>query len=158
MDDLTNRVREKIITNPNFESSIKGDSDSYVKDMFKAVEKRKQDKVRHHLLSELLKGKVIDLHKSQELFEAVNREKMSFDEILKLHSEEVQQYIDYVKQRKEEQQGRWYNTDSKAWWGEKGVIPPCCYHARPVEYWKDKNLVNNFLNTYPVFRIAENEL
>ena len=158
MEDITNRVREKIIKNPNFESSIKGDSDSYVKDMFEAVKKRKEDKQRFHLLSELLKGKVIDLHKNQQLFEAVNREKMSFDEILKLHPEEVQQHIDYVKQRKEEQKGRWYNPDSKAWWGEKGVIPPCCYHARPGEYWKDKNLVNSFLNLYPVFRIAEKEL
>jgi hypothetical protein len=141
-----------------FENSLRNDADGEVKELFQAAEKRKEAEIRYHLLGELLKGKVIDITKSKQLFEAVNKEKMDFEEILKLHPEEVKEHIEYVKQRREEQNGRWYNPDSQAWWGEKGVIPPCCYFARPTKYWKDKNLVNSFLNTFPVFRIAEREL
>jgi hypothetical protein len=144
--------------NPNFDTSIRGDSDNEVKSLFQSAKKRKEDLMKYKLLGDLIGGKVIDVTKNSQLFEALNREKMEFEEILKLHPDEANYHIEYVKQRKEEQQGKWYNPDSEAWWGEKGVIPPCCYHARPVAYWKDKRLLNNFLNQFPRFRIAERAL
>jgi acetoin utilization deacetylase AcuC-like enzyme len=146
------------MTNPNFYSSIKGDSEAEVKSLFKAAEKRKEDALKYRLLAELLQGKVIDVTKSQQLFEALNRERMEFEEILKLHPEEVADQIEYVKQRKIEQEGKWWNPQSKAKWGDKGVIPPCCYYARPKEYWKNKQLVDNFFNTFSKFRISERPL
>ncbi len=143
---------------PNFLASIKGDSATEVKSLFRAAKKRKEDTIKYHLLSELLEGKSIDLTKNVQLYEAVNREKMEFEEILKLHPEEVQETIEYVKQRKEEQNGMWWNPDSQARWGEKGAIPPCCYYARPSIYWKNKKLTNSFFNTFPKFRISEGKL
>lgn len=92
------------------------------------------------------------------MFEVLNKERMEFEEILRLHPEEVNETIEYVKQRKEEQNGKWYNPDSQAWWGEKGAIPPCVYYARPASYWKDKRLMNNFLNQFSKFKIAEGKL
>ena len=141
-----------------FEASIRGDSDNEVKDLFKAAKKRKEDMLKYHLISELLDGKVIDTTKNSQIYEVLNRERMDFEEILRLHPEEVKEQMQYVKERKEEQGGRWYNPDSQAWWGEKGVIPPCVYHSRPVQYWKDKRLLNNFLNEFTAFRIAEHKL
>jgi len=129
-----------------------------VRSLLKTAKQRREERVKYHLLSELLDGKEINLTKNQALFEAINREKMEFEDILKLHPEEVKQTIEYVKLKKEEQGGRWYNPDSQAWWGEKGAIPPCCYYARPASYWKDKKLMNNFFNTFTKFRIAEGKL
>jgi hypothetical protein len=144
--------------NPNFDSSIRGDSNDEVKALFKAATKRKEDAMKYKLLSDLLSGETVDITKSNALYEAINREKMDFEEIMNLHPEEVQECLTYVKERKAEQNGRWYNPESEAWWGEKGAIPPCVYHSRPVQYWKDKRLTNLFFNTYPKFRIAEGKL
>jgi hypothetical protein len=147
-----------IIMKPNFESSLRKDPPSEVQTLFKQAQKRKEDMVKYHLLAELLKGETIDVTKNAQLFEALNREKLGFEELLALHPEEAEAHVEYVKQRRLEQNGRWYNPDSKAWWGEKGVIPPCCYYARPNAYWKDKRLMNNFLNQFPAFRISEKPL
>lgn len=132
-----------------------------VKALFKQAQKRKEDKVRWHLLQDLINGKTINLTKDNKLFEAVNRERMAFEELLNLHPDEVKETIEYVKQRREEQKkvgGRWWNPDSKAFWGEKGAVPPCCYYARPNWYWKDKKLTNSFFNTFTKFRVSEGRL
>jgi len=146
------------MVNPRFESSLRGDSDAEVKSLFKAAKKRKEDNLKYKLLTDLLNGKVIDTTQNTQIFEALNREKMEFEQILLNHPEEVKEQIEYVKQRKLEQNGLWYNPQSKAKWGEKGVIPPCCYYARPKEYWKNKKLVHNFMNTFTKFRISEKPL
>jgi hypothetical protein len=144
--------------NPRFDSSIRGDSDDEVKSLFKAAKKRKEDNLKYKLLTDLLDGKIIDTTQNTQIFEALNREKMDFEQILNNHPEEVKEQMEYVKERKAEQAGLWYNPQSKAKWGEKGVIPPCCYFARPKEYWKNKKLVHNFLNTFTKFRISEKPL
>jgi len=129
-----------------------------VRNLFREARSRKERKMKYKLLGDLLSGKTINVTKNPQLFEALNKERMEFDELLKLHPQEAQDHVDYVKERKVEQGGKWWNPNSKAKWGEKGVIPPCCYHARPLEYWKNKKLVNNFFNMYPKFRIAEKPL
>ena len=129
-----------------------------VRSLLKTAKQRREERMKYHLLSELLDGKTINVIKNPQLFEALNKERLDFEQILKLHPEEVKETIEYVKERKEEQQGRWYNPNSKAWWGEKGAIPPCCYYARPASYWKDKKLTNHFFNTFTKFRIAEGKL
>lgn len=129
-----------------------------VRNLLKTAKLRKEERIKYHLLGELLGGKTIDVTKNTQLFEALNKEKLDFEQILKLHSEEVQETIEYVKQRKEEQQGKWYNPDSQAWWGEKGAIPPCCFYARPQSYWKNRKLTNNFFNQFSCFRISEKPL
>ena len=129
-----------------------------VRDLLKTAKQRRADRVKWHLLGELLAGKTISVTNNTELFEALNRERMDFEQILKLHPDQTKEAVEYVKQRKLEQGGRWYNTDSQAWWGEKGAIPPCVYYARPSTYWKNKKLMNSFLNQFPKFRIAEGRL
>lgn len=141
---------------PNLD--VRLDTEDDVKKLFSSAQKRREANMKYHLISELLSGKTVNVTKNQELFEALNRERMDFEEILKLHPEEVKEIKEYVKERKAQQGGRWYNPKSAAWWGEKGVIPPCCYWARPREYWKDKNLQNKFWNDFPCFRIAESRL
>lgn len=141
---------------PSFD--IRHDSNNDVKNLFQAAKRRKEQRTKYHLLSKLLDGETIDITKNNDLYEALNKEKMEFEEILRLHPEQVQECIEYVKERKLQQGGRWYNPESEAWWGEKGVVPPCCYFARPVEYWNNKKLMNNFLNTFTKFRIAESKL
>ena len=138
---------------PNLD--VKYDSDNDVKNLMKAAKKRREDKMKYHLLSELLAGKTVNITKNNELFEALNKEKMDFETIMKLHPEEINECIEYVKERKVQQGGRWYNKESEAWWGEKGIIPPCVYYSRPTSYWKEKNLTNKFLNDFPKFKIAE---
>jgi len=141
-----------------FEASIRGDSADEVRSLFKAAKKRKEEAMKYHLLSELLEGETINLTKSPQMYEAINREKMEFETLLNLHPEEVQETIEYVNMRKAEQNGIWWNKDSPAKHGEKGAVPPCCYFARPVWYWKSKALVNSFFNIFSKFRISEKPL
>ncbi len=138
--------------------NMKADKPEDVRTLLKEARQKREQRMKWHLIGELLDGKVINVTKSQELFEALNRERMNFESILKLHPQEVKDTIEYVKERKEQQNGKWWNPDSQAHWGEKGAIPPCVYYARPSSYWKDKKLMNNFLNTFTKFRIAEHRL
>ncbi len=129
-----------------------------VRSLLKTAKQRRAERVKWHLLGELVDGKTIDVTKNTELFESLNRERMEFEDILKLHPDQTKEAVEYVKQRKLEQNGRWYNPDSQAWWGEKGAIPPCVYYARPSTYWNNKKLMNSFLNQFPKFRISESRL
>ena len=145
----------------NTQFNMGNDSADEVRNLLLTAKKRKEAKMRWKLLAELMDGKTINVTNDPGLYQALNREKMEFEEILKLHPEEVKETIEYVRQRKEEQRkvgNRWYNPDSRAWWGEKGAVPPCCYYARPTSYWQNKKLTNNFFNTFSKFRIADNRL
>lgn len=156
---LSNQLDTALIKDQKFETCLKGDSDNEVKTLFQSAEKRKQDKIKYRLLAEALQGKTIDLTKSNQLFEAVNREKMEFEQLLKLHPEEAQAHADHVKARREEcVDGKYWNRHSKAWWGYEGCVPPCCYFARPDWYWRDKRLRYSFWNTFTAFRMSEKPL
>ena len=128
-----------------------------VRSLLKTAKERREQRRKWHLLGEICLGKTVDITKNAELFEALNKERMDFEDIMKLHPENVNEALEYVKQRKLEQCGKWYNSHSQAWWGEKGAIPTCVYHARPSSYWRDNDfaMFNHFLNLYPKFRIAE---
>ena len=90
-------ITDKIVNNPNFVNSIKGDSEDEVKSLFQSAKKRREDKIKYELLGQLLQGKVVDVTKSQQLFEALNKEKMEFEQILRLHPEEVAEHIEESK-------------------------------------------------------------
>ena len=139
-----------------FETCIRGDSDTEVRTLFQQAKKRKEDEIKWRLLAEAMEGKEIDLTKSNQLYEAVNREKMSFEELLRLHPEQAQSHADYIKARRAESaDGRYWNRHSKAWWAYEGTVPPCCYYARPDWYWRDKRLLHSFWNSFPAFRMSE---
>jgi len=142
----------------NDQYNLKTDSQKDVKSLFQAAKKRKADAVKYHLLSEALKGNTINVTKNNDLFEALNRERMDFEQILKLHPDEVKETIEYIKERRLEQDGIWWNTNSESKMGEYGAVPPSCYAARPNWYWKDKTLIKNFFNTFSKFRISEKPL
>ena len=118
------------------------------------------NKTKYQILGELLAGnKDVDITRSSVIYEAINKEKMDFEEILKLHPKEVKETIEQVKEdRTHFDEGRYWNNKSKARWGLKGHIPTCVYYARPKEYWKDEKLVNNFFNLFPAFRIGWKDL
>jgi len=152
-------IGDRVVNNPHFETSIMGDSDDEVRSLFRAAKQRKDNEIKYRLLAEALQGKQIDLTKSNQLYEAVNREKMEFEELLKLHPEEAQACVDYIKFRKEEcPDGIYWNRHSKAKWGYEGTVPPCCYHARPKWYWEDKRLRYAFWNTFTQFRMSDKRL
>ena len=138
--------------------NMREDKPEDVRSLLDAAMRRKADKARYELLANLISGKTISVVNNPELYEALNREKMEFEDILKLHPEQAQETMEYVKERKIDQAGTWYSKDSDAWWGEKGAIPPCCYYARPGSYWQNKKLTNHFFNTFTKFRIAESPL
>jgi len=142
-----------------FETSLRGDSDNEVRTLFQQAKKRKENEIKWRLLAELMSGKEIDLTKSTQLFEAVNREKMSFENLLSLHPEQAKSHAEYIKLRKQENpDGRYWNRHSQAWWSYEGTVPPCCYYARPDWYWRDKRLLYNFWNQFPAFRMSEKAL
>lgn len=152
-------IGDRLVSNPHLETSIMGDSDDEVRSLFLSAKQRKDNEIKWRLLSEALQGKQIDLTKSNQLFEAVNREKMEFKELLKLHPEEAKMCAEHIKSKREEcPDGRYWNRASKAKWGFEGTVPPCCYHARPKWYWEDKRLRYSFFNEFPAFRMSSKPL
>lgn len=142
--------------NPNLD--VRYDSDNDVKKLFDSAKRRKENAMKYKLISDLLEGKTVNVTKNTELFESLNRERLEFESIMKLHPEEVQNCIEYVKDRKVEQDGTWWNKKSEAKHGEWGAIPECIYYARPNSYWKNLTLKKQFFNTFTKFRISERAL
>lgn len=115
------------------------------------VKQRVLARQKYKVLSQLLNGKTVDLRDSSLIFEALNREKMEFDDILKLHPEQGKDCVDQAKEDRELGQ----NIKSKAKWAIRGHIPPCIYHSRPPEYWKDKKILKEFFRMYPKFSVIK---
>ena len=113
--------------------------------------------MKYHLIGELLNGKTVDITKSKQLFETLNKEKLEFAQLLKMNPEEAKACAEGVKTDKlnVDAGGKWWNPKSKAKWGKKGSIPPCCFYARPKEYWKNEGFTNHFFNTFTKFRVSD---
>jgi hypothetical protein len=71
----------------NYSFNMRQDSPEQVRDLQLRARKIREQKIKTKVLSQLLEGKTVDLTQSTALFEALNRERMEFDEILKLHPE-----------------------------------------------------------------------
>jgi hypothetical protein len=95
---------------------------------------------------------------SPQLYEALNKERMEFEEILKLHPDQA---VEAEKAASEDRsmfdENKYWNSDG-AKWAMLGHIPPCIYNARPKEYWSDKRLLKSFFNTFTKFRISTRPL
>jgi len=127
-----------------------------VAEMQARAKSQREQRIKYNVLSRLLKGeRHVDVTVSKEIFEALNKERMDFEELLRLHPNQAN---DCIKAAKEDREGVeeniYWNRESKAKWGCLGHIPPCCYNARPAEYWKDEKLLKNFFNTFTKFRIS----
>ena len=131
----------------NFRSPAPGE----VVEMQLRVKKRREQILKYKVLSQLLDGKTVDVTQSSIIFEALNREQMEFDELLKLHPDQAQDCVDQVKEDRE--LGR--NMESKAFWAVKGHIPLCIYYSRPQEYWRDKKICKEFYRMYPKFMVTK---
>lgn len=127
-----------------------------VAEIHRKAQQRIRAKERYRVLSQLLSGKKnVDITISPEIFEALNREKMEFGELLKLHPDQAQASIKAAKEdRAKHTDGRSWNPKSPAKWGCLGHIPPCIYYSRPTEYWNDKKLLRAFFNSFPKFRVS----
>lgn len=127
-----------------------------VKNMYQAAKEKKLQREKYQVLAKLLdgSGKEVDVTKSDLIFEALNREKMDFELLLKLHPQDGKDASEQTKfDRQFFKENTHWNPKSDAKWGIKGHVPCCCYYARPSEYWKNKELVANFFNTFTAFRI-----
>lgn len=138
--------------------NLREDKPSDVRRLMLTAKQRKEAFRKYKLLSDLIRGKVIDLNKSKQLFVALNREKLDFEELLKLHEEDARKTAEAVKQAREAHNGRWWNRNSRARWGLYGHIPNCIYYSRPPQYWKKEELVKNFFNSFPKFRISDKRI
>lgn len=121
-----------------------------VQEMQLRAKQIREQKIRTKVLSQLLEGKTVDLTQCSALFEALNKERMEFDEILKLHPE---QGVACVEQAKEDRDAGRIRSDAN--WAIRGHIPPCLYNARPPEYWKNKKILNEFFRIYPKFAVVK---
>jgi len=125
-----------------------------VVEMHQAVKKRRAQQIKYKVIKDLMDGKLSDLTVSPELYEALNRERMEFDQILKLHPDQAEEALKATKEDRElVDENKYWNSDG-AKWATLGHIPPCLYYARPVEYWKDKRILKAFFNMYTKFRIS----
>jgi hypothetical protein len=126
-------------------------------EMHVAAKKMRAKQIRYKIIKDLMDGKTADLTQDQALFEALNRERMEFEQILEMHKTD-QNVLDCLAQTVDDRgaydEGRYWNPESKSKIGKLGHIPNCIFYSRPVEYWEDKRLLKNFFNTFPKFRVS----
>src|SRR3990167_757043 len=136
--------------------NFRNPSEGEITDIQRKVQQRRLAKAKYKVLSQLLAGKKeVDVTISPEIFEALNRERMEFEEILKLHPEQANDAILAAKEDREKfSKDKYWNPQSEARWGVLGHIPPCIFYSRPMEYWKDKKLLREFYNGFPKFRVS----
>jgi len=125
-----------------------------VSEMYQAAKKRRSQLIKYKLLKDLLDGKTVDLTASPALYEALNREKMEFEQLLKLHPDQANEAILAVKEDREVINENQYWNRKGAKWATLGHIPPCIYYSRPPVYWEDKRILKAFFNTFTKFRIS----
>jgi hypothetical protein len=130
--------------------NMRNPSPGEVSDMQMRAKRKREQIIKYKLLSQLLDGKTVDLTQSAALFEALNRERMEFDEILKLHPDQAKDCLDQAKEDREAGRGK-----SAANWAIKGHIPPCLFYARPKEYWKNPKILKEFFRIYPKFQVTK---
>jgi len=130
---------------------MRKDSPENVRDMDRRIKLKREQIMKYKVLSQLLNGKTVDITQSSVIFEALNRERMEFDEILKLHPDQARDCLEQAKEDRE--LGR--NVNSPAMWACKGHIPPCLFYSRPKEYWKDKKILKEFFRMYPKFGVIK---
>lgn len=130
-----------------------------VASVYKEAKKRRLQMMKYKLLKQLLDGETVDLTKSPELFEALNRERMEFEELLKLHPEQAEESVLAAKEDRDlVEENVYWNPDSPAKWAKLGHIPPCIYYSRPAEYWADKRILKQFFNMFTKFRISTSRI
>jgi hypothetical protein len=125
-----------------------------VVEMHNAAKQRRAQKLKFKVIQELLSGKTSDISQSPLLFEALNKEKMEFEMILRIHPEQTDEAIKaVVEDREMMDENKYWNKDG-AKWATLGHIPPCVYYARPPDYWNDKRIIKAFFNMFTKFRIS----
>jgi hypothetical protein len=129
-----------------------------VVEMHVASKNRRAQQIKYKILKRLMDGKTADLTESPELYEALNREKMEFEMILRLHPEQSEEAMLAAKEDRDEiTDNKYWNSDG-AKWALLGHIPPCVYNSRPSEYWNDKKLLKAFFNMFTKFRISNKQI
>ncbi len=130
-----------------------------VQDMYAQAKVRRARVIKYKMLKELLDGKTVDMTQNTQLFEALNREQMEFEEILKLHPDQANEAILAAKEDREQiDENVYWNRNSPAKWGKLGHIPPCIYYSRPAEYWEDSRLLKAFFNMFTRFRVSTRKI
>jgi hypothetical protein len=139
--------------------NLRNPEEGEVSEMYAQAKQRRLANEKYSALKKLLNGETIDLRNNPQLFEALNRERMEFDTILKLHHDQAQSaMLEAERDRGLCNENQYWNRHSKAKWGCLGHIPPCVYYSRPSQYWKDKSLLKQFFNMYPKFRVSSKPL
>ena len=130
-----------------------------VQGMYAEAKARRARIVKYKMLKDLLDGKTVDMTQNVQLFEALNREQMEFEAILKNHPDQANEAMLAAKEDREEiDENIYWNRNSPAKWGKLGHIPPCIYYARPAEYWEDKRLLKAFFNMFTKFRVSTRKI
>jgi hypothetical protein len=123
-------------------------------EMHLETKKRRAQQIKYKLIKDLMDGKTVDLTISPALYEALNKEKMEFEQILALHPDQAQEAIKAATEdRALMEENKYWNSDG-AKWATLGHIPPCVYYSRPVEYWNDPRIIKAFFNIFTKFRIS----
>jgi hypothetical protein len=135
--------------------NLRNPEEGEVADMYEKARVMRLQKMKYKVLSQIMQGKKdVDLTVSPQLFEALNKERMDFETILKLHPDQVKEAMDAtMEDRACIDENKYWSSDG-AKWAILGHIPPCCYHARPPEYWANKDLLKLFFNMFTKFRIS----
>jgi len=125
-----------------------------VVEMHNETKRRRAQQIKYKIIKRLMDGKQSDLTESAELYEALNKERMEFEQILNLHPDQCKEAILAANEdRALISENKYWNSEG-AKWGLLGHIPPCVYNSRPPDYWKDKKLLKAFFNLFTKFRIS----
>jgi hypothetical protein len=129
-----------------------------VVEMHNEAKKRRAQIIKYKVIKDLMDGKDTDITVSPAIYEALNREKMDFEQILRLHPDQANEAMLAAKEDREMiDENKYWNSEG-AKWGVLGHIPPCVYNSRPSEYWNNKKILKAFFNMYPKFRVSTRKI
>lgn len=141
--------------------NMRNPEEGEIQELHQKAKLLRAQRIKYKMLKDLLDGKTVDMTQNTQLFEALNREKMEFEQLLTIHKND-QNVIDCLEQAKEDRgrydDGKYWNPHSKSKIGMLGHIPDCIYYSRPNEYWNDEKILKSFFNMFPKFRISTKEI
>lgn len=115
---------------------------------------------RYRVIGQLLSKGTADITQSNEIFAALNQERMCIEDYMKFFPEDCDDAVAETKERRSADD-KDYNRQSQAKWRVLGFPPSCVsmLYAKVYPNHKDrKKAYRRFFNNFPQFRVGTQRL
>ena len=124
------------------------------------AEQANRNKSRYKIIADLMAGKDTDITVDPEIFATINRERISLEEFMSCHPNDVKEAEEGAKYRREIDP-KWWNSKSQSKMGHMGCVPFCVSNLFWEVYpdMKERGKAyKRFFNSFPKFRISDSKI